>query len=170
MTRISVSGPSRIVTDTAVAVGDEGGSVVDVAVVAALTAMCTEPGVCGPGAGGFLTVDVEGTSPMVVDGYVAYPGIGYTGEPYLREVTMPYGGGVTTLVDAGSVGVPGALAALDVAWQRFGALPWKVLMEAVASAVADGFPLSEAANTYFSEGAREVFWHDPVSRSALFEG
>jgi gamma-glutamyltranspeptidase / glutathione hydrolase len=170
VTRISVSGPSRIVTDTAVAVGDEGGSVVDVAVVAALTAMCTEPGVCGPGAGGFITVDVEGTAPMVVDGYVAYPGIGFAGEPYLREVTMPYGGGVTTLVDAGSVGVPGALAALDVAWQRFGALPWKVLMEAVASAVADGFPLSEAANTYFSEGAREVFWQDPVSRSALFEG
>lgn len=142
---------------------------VDVAIVAALTAMSTEPGVCGPGAGGFMTVDVQGSRPVVVDGYVAYPGLGFEGKPFMREVTMPYGGGVTTLVDAGSVGVPGALAALDLAWRRFGSLPWKVLMEAVAAAVADGFPLSAAANTYFNEGADDIFGHDPVSRAALFD-
>jgi gamma-glutamyltranspeptidase/glutathione hydrolase len=170
VTRIAVSGPSRVITDTAVAVGNQGGSVVDVAITAALTAMCTEPGVCGPGAGGYLTVDVGGATPIVVDGYVAYPGLGFDGDPYLREVTMPYGGGVTTLVDVGSVAVPGALAALDLTWQRFGTIPWKVLMEVVAGAVEEGFPLSAACNTYFNEGADQIYGHDPASRSALFDG
>jgi gamma-glutamyltranspeptidase/glutathione hydrolase len=169
VTRIAVSGPSRVITDTAVAVGNEGGSVVDVAITAALTAMCTEPGVCGPGAGGFMTVDVGGTTPTVVDGYVAYPGLGFDGDPYLREVTMRYGGGVTTLVDAGSVAVPGAMAALDLTWQRFGSIPWKVLMEAVVGAVEEGFPLSVACNTYFNEGADQIFGHDPACLSALFD-
>lgn len=164
-----MSGPSRVVTETAVAVGDEGGSVVDVAIVAALTAMCTEPGVCGPGGGGFITVDVAGSAPVVVDGYVAYPGIGFDGEPLMREVTMAYGGGVTTLVDVGSVAVPGALAALDLTWRRFGTVPWRALMEAVAGAVENGFPLSAACNTYLNEGADQIFGHDPACRDALFD-
>jgi len=133
MTRIAVSGPSRVVTDAAVAVGEAGGSVVDVAITAAVVAMCTEPGVCGPGGGGFMTIDVPGTDPVVVDGYMAYPGAGFDGETRVREVTMPYGGGVTTLVDAGSVAVPGALAALDVAWREFGRAPWEELMSVIAS-------------------------------------
>lgn len=156
-------------TDAAVAVGNEGGSVVDVAIVAAMTAMCTEPGVCGPGGGGFLTADIPGSDPVVIDGYMAYPGLGFEGEPFVREVTMPYGGGVTTLVDAGSIAVPGALAALELAWRRFGALPWAVVMGAVAGAVEDGFPLSAACHTYFSEGAGLIFGRDPVCRDALFE-
>jgi gamma-glutamyltranspeptidase len=71
--RIAVAGPSKVVTDAAVAIGNDGGSVVDVALVAAITAMCTEPGICGPG-GRFITVDVPGHDPIVVDGYMAFPG------------------------------------------------------------------------------------------------
>ncbi len=170
MTRIAVSGPSRVVTDAAMAVGEAGGSVVDVAITAAVVAMCTEPGVCGPGGGGFMTIDVPGSDPVVVDGYMAYPGLGFEGEPYVREVSMPYGGGVTTLVDVGSVAVPGALAALDVAWQEFGRLPWAEIMTSAASAIEDGFPLSAACHLYFSEGAREIFAGDAVALDALFDG
>ncbi len=170
MPRICVAGPSSVVTDAAVAVGEAGGSVVDVAIVAVLTAMCTEPGVCGPGGGGFLTIDVPGHDPVVIDGYMAYPGLGFDGEPFTREVTMPYGGGVTTLVDAGSIAVPGAFAALDLASSRYGTLPWRHLLEAVAEAVEAGFPLSAACHTYLSEGATMIFGEDPVTRTALLEG
>lgn len=170
MPRIAVAGPSSVVTDAAVGVGDEGGSVVDVAIVAALVAMCTEPGVCGPGGGGFLTIDVPGSDPVVIDGYMAYPGKGFTGEPALREVTMEYGGGVTTLVDAGSVAVPGVFAALEMASDMFGSAPWPVLMEAVALAVEGGFPLSPACHLYLNEGAAPIYLSDPVARAALFDG
>lgn len=168
MPRIAVAGPSSVVTDAAVSVGEDGGSVVDAVIVAALTAMCTEPGVCGPGGGGFITVDLPGQAPLVVDGYMTLPGKGFSGEPFVREVTMPYGGGVTTLVDAGSIAVPGVFAALEMASDLFGAVPWPVLMDAVATAVEDGFPLSSACHLYLNDGAAPIFLSDPTARDALF--
>ncbi|HEX9848298.1 MAG TPA: gamma-glutamyltransferase [Acidimicrobiia bacterium] len=170
MPRIAVAGPSKVVTDAAVAIGNDGGSVVDVALVAALTAMCTEPGICGPGGGGFITVDVPGHDPVVVDGYMAFPGKGFSGRPNLRKVQMRYGGGVTTLVDAGSVAVPGAFAALEMAWQMFGTAPWADLMGVVAGAVESGFPLSAAVHRYLSAGGASIYRSDPAARSALFDG
>ncbi|HEX6147982.1 MAG TPA: gamma-glutamyltransferase [Acidimicrobiia bacterium] len=170
MPGIAVAGPSRVVTDAAVAVGEEGGSVVDVAIVAALTAMCTEPGVCGPGGGGFLAIDVPGHDPVVVDGYMAFPGMGFEGDPVVREVSMAYGGGVTTLVDAGSIAVPGVFAGLDLASRVFGSVPWELLMEAVAGVVEEGFPLSAPCHLYLNDGAAPIYQSDPVAREALFDG
>lgn len=170
MTRIAIAGPSSVVTDAAVGIGEEGGSVVDVAIVAALTAMCTEPGVCGPGGGGFLAIDVPGEEAVVIDGYMAYPGIGFDGAAYAREVSMPYGGGVTTVVGAGSIAVPGGFAGFDLAWRMFGRVPWSELMEAVAAAVEDGFPLSAPCHLYLNDGADSIFREDPVVEAALFEG
>jgi gamma-glutamyltranspeptidase len=80
---IAVAGPSSVVTDAAMSVGHDGGSVVDVALVAALTAMCTEPGMCGPGGGGFVAIDLPGSDPVVIDGYMAYPGKGFQGQARL---------------------------------------------------------------------------------------
>lgn len=168
--RIAVSGPSSVVTDAAVAVGEEGGSVVDVAIVAALTAMCTEPGVCGPGGGGFLTIDIPGLDPVVVDGYMTFPGKGFDGDPVTREVSMSYGGGVTTLVDAGSIAVPGVFAGLGLASEMFGSAPWELLMQVVAEAVEDGFPLSAPCHLYLNEGAAPIYVGDRVAREALFDG
>lgn len=165
---IAVAGPSSVVTDAAMSVGHDGGSVVDVALVAALTAMCTEPGMCGPGGGGFVAIDLPGSDPVVIDGYMAYPGKGFQGQARLSEVTMAYGGGVTTMVDAGSIAVPGAFAALEEAWQRHGSVPWHRLMDAVADAVDNGFPLSAPCHRYLSEGAASIYRSDPVARHALF--
>lgn len=170
MPQIAVAGPSEVVTDASVTLGEEGGSVVDVAIVAALTAMCTEPGICGPGGGGFLTISVPGEDPVVIDGYMAYPGQGFDGEPFTREVTMTYGGGVTTLVDAGSVAVPGVFAALDLASKMFGRAPWAHLMEAVAGVVENGFPLSAPCHLYLNDGAAPIYQSDRVARDALFDG
>lgn len=157
-------------TEAASSVVGKGASVVDVGIVAALTAMCTEPGVCGPGGGGFLTIDIPGTAPVVIDGYMSYPGRGFVGEPNLKEVTMPYGGGVTTIVGPGSIAVPGAFAALHEAWRRFGSLDWSELMEAAALAVEGGFPLSVPCHTYLSEGATQIFADDPMTAAALLDG
>jgi gamma-glutamyltranspeptidase / glutathione hydrolase len=167
MSLIAVAGPNRLVTDAAGLIADAGGSVVDTAIVAALTAMCTEPGICAPGGGGFLTIDVPGADAVVIDGYMAYPGLGFSGEPNLREITMDYGGGVTTLVDAGSVAVPGVFAGFELAWRMFGAAPWRELMEAAAVTVEGGFPLGPAAHHYLLDSFDPIFSADPTARSAL---
>jgi gamma-glutamyltranspeptidase/glutathione hydrolase len=167
MSRIAVAGPNRLVTDAAGLIADAGGSVVDTAIVAALTAMCTEPGICSPGGGGFLTIDVAGTDAVVIDGYMSYPGIGFSGEPNMREITMDYGGGVTTLVDAGSVAVPGVFAGFDLAWRMFGTASWQELMEAVAVTVEHGFPLGQAAHHYLLDSFDPIFSTDSTAREAL---
>jgi gamma-glutamyltranspeptidase / glutathione hydrolase len=168
MHRIAIAGPSGLVTKSASLVAEEGGSVVDVAIVAALVAMCSDPGVCAPGGGGYLTIDVPGSPSAVIDGYMAFPGLGFRGEPFTREITMEYGGGVTTLVDAGSVAVPGAFAAFATASERYGSMPWRYLMEAVAGAVEHGFPLSQTAHTYLLDSGEPIFSQDPVTRETLF--
>ena len=83
---------------------------------------------------------------------------------------MEYGGGVTTLVDVGSIAVPGSFAACAEASRMFGALPWRELMEVVAAAVEDGFPMSATAHLYFQDSAEPIFSHDPASKKALFDG
>lgn len=170
MSRIAVAGPSIMVTEAAGKVVEEGGSVVDAAMVAALTAMCTEPGVCAPGGGGFLTISLPGVDPVVVDGYMAYPGLGFSGEPSARTVTMTYGGGVTTLVGPGSVAVPGVFAGLTMASEMFGQVPWKTLMDVVADTVEGGFPLGSAAHSYLTHAGESIFSQERVVREALFDG
>ncbi|MFP4074383.1 MAG: gamma-glutamyltransferase [Actinomycetota bacterium] len=167
---MSIAGPSSVVTGAAADIGEQGGTVVDVAIVAALTAMCTEPGVCGPGGGGFLTIDLPGHDPVVIDGYMAFPGKGFDGDAFITEVEMPYGGGVRTLVGAGSVAVPGVFAALGAASQMYGLAPWSELMEGVAVVVEDGFPLSAPCHIYLNDGAASIYAADPVAREALLDG
>ncbi|MGB7858992.1 MAG: gamma-glutamyltransferase, partial [Acidimicrobiia bacterium] len=170
MPRISVAGPSTFVTDAAAEIASVGGSVVDVAIVASLTAMCSEPGVCAPGGGGFMTIDTPRQPPIVIDGYMAYPGLGFKGTPVQHEVTMEYGGGVTTAVGPATIGVPGSFAALETASEMFGVAPWKELMEVSASALEGGFPLSQASYDYLIHSGRLIFWDDPISRRAIFDG
>lgn len=170
MSRVAVAGPSMTVADAAGKVVDEGGSVVDAAIVASLTAMCTEPGICAPAGGGFLNIDLPSADPVVIDGYMAFPGLGYDGDPLFRSVTMTYGGGVTTLVGPGSIAVPGVFACLSTASERYGSVPWRVLMEVVAGTVEQGFPLGEAAHSYLTHSGESIFSDDPVVRRALFDG
>jgi gamma-glutamyltranspeptidase/glutathione hydrolase len=92
------------------------------------------------------------------------------GEVFYRTVSMEYGGGVTTLVDVGSVAVPGSFAALAETSNRFGLLPWIQLLEIVASAIERGFPMSPTAHLYFQDSAVPIFSQDPASKLALFEG
>jgi gamma-glutamyltranspeptidase/glutathione hydrolase len=165
-----IAGPSRIVTEAAGLIAEQGGSVVDAAVVAVLTAMCTEPGVCAPGGGGFLTVDVPGQNPVTIDGYVAYPGMGFEGEPVMKTTHMTYGGGLTTIVGPGSIAVPGVFAGLEMASRMFGTAPWSELMEVVASTVEHGFPLGQAAYDYLLDAGELIFAMDDAARTALFDG
>ena len=170
MPKMALAGPSTL----AVGLGEEvvalGGTAADAVVAMAMVAMCTEPGVCAPGAGGYVTVDAGDGEPVVVDGYMAVPGIGFTGSARSESVTMEYGGGVTTLVGPASIGVPGSFAAVEVVSRRFGAIGWRRLMDLVATVVEAGFPLSQACETYLVDSGPLIFSQDPACRDALFSG
>jgi gamma-glutamyltranspeptidase/glutathione hydrolase len=151
-------------------IAEEGGNAVDGAVAAALVSVLTEPGVCALGGGGFVTIWVPGSDPVTIDGYVEMPGRGLPQDRFGRgvfDVTMEYGGGITTTIGYGSVGTPGALAALGLASARYGRIPWPLLVEPAYEIARDGFPLSQPSADYLRYSHDAVFgWQGP-SRTAL---
>lgn len=169
---VAVAGPSTLSADAGASIARAGGNAVDAAIAAMLVAMTTEPGVCGLGGGGFITIWPNDAAPVTIDAYAAMPGRGREPDAPFRmwDAEFNYGGRLVTRVGHGSVAVPGALAGLSVAAERYGSLPWHVLCEPVIDIAERGFPLP-AASRYYLEGAAEVIydWH-PESYRAFHDG
>jgi gamma-glutamyltranspeptidase/glutathione hydrolase len=160
MTKVAVATTSQLAADAAEQVASCGGNAVDAALAAALLTMNTEPGVCALAGSAYVTIWAPGGDPVTIDGNTAIPGMGLDNVDLRNaapSVTMAYGGGITTLVGAGSVAVPGSLKAIERAWQRFGAADWKELFAPTISATRDGFPLSAACHYYLGYSGEPVF-------------
>lgn len=172
MTSIVVAAPSTLAASAGAAIADAGGSAVDALIAATLTAMCSEPGVCAPGGGGFLTLWARGEDPVSIDGHMAMPGKNLEPGRALvsYSVSMEYGGGITTEVGPASIAVPGGLAALDEAHRRWGRLPWSEVIGHVSGIMRRGFPLPASCHYYLGYSGESVFGVDPASRAALFDG
>ena len=151
MTRVAVATTSELAAEAASELASLGGNAVDCALAASLLTMNTEPGVCALAGGAYVTVWEPGDTPITIDGNVAVPGRGLRKEERghgVESVTMDYGGGITTLVGTGSVGVPGSLAAVERAWKRFGAASWADILAPTIRAARAGVPLSQACHYY----------------------
>ncbi len=173
MGNVAIAAGSQMAADAGRQVAETGGNAVDAAIAATLVLMIAEPGICAPGAGGFLTVLEPGAEPVTIDANVAMPGAGASADRFGRAthvVDVEYGGGFTTTVGYESIATPGGIAGLGAAWSRFGACPWA---EVVAPAIAwadRGTPLSRAARYYLEYTHESIFgWH-PISRAALHDG
>lgn len=160
MTRVAVATSSGLAADAAARVSDAGGNAVDCALAAALLTMNTEPGVCALAGSAYVTIWPAGADPITIDGNTAIPGMGLSdaerGKGATR-VTMDYGGGITTLVGAGSVAVPGSLAAIERAWSLFGQTGWPELFAPSIAAARDGFPMSKACHYYLGYSGESIF-------------
>jgi gamma-glutamyltranspeptidase / glutathione hydrolase len=169
MSRVAVAAPSRLAADAGAEITAAGGNAVDVALASVMTAMVTEPGICAPGSGGFLTV-AHPTGPVVVyDGYMEMPGRDATAPRFgggITEVVTEYGGGMRTLIGPGSIATPGAWAAMEDAWSEHGRLPWSAVMAPAIRHVREGFPLGAAAHSYLAL-MHSWFCEDPAARATL---
>lgn len=168
MRRVTISASSPLSARAAAAVADAGGNAVDAAIAATIVAVCTEPGIVAPGAGGFFTIWPPDGDPLVIDGYLAMPGrSGAAASGFGDRVFMEYGGGMETLVGPASVAVPGLWAALGEASERFGEAEWAALVAPAIAIVADGFPLPGVSEAYLAYSHEPIFDHDPESFDAL---
>jgi gamma-glutamyltranspeptidase/glutathione hydrolase len=169
--RIGIAAPNAASADAALTVASAGGGAVDAAVAAMLTAMVNEPGIVSLTGGVFITIWPAGTNRAItVDGCVAMPGQGRAADaapPDVREVHTDYGGGVTMTVGHGSVATPGALAALDLAHHRYGAVPWRDVVAPAEAIARRGFTLGTAAGYYLNHTRDSVFAWDPETSAAL---
>lgn len=170
MSKVAVATTSQLAADAAREVAEVGGNAVDCALAAALVTINTEPGVCALGGSAFITIWSQGEDPITVDGNVAVPGKGLDDSERGRgavEISLDYGGGITTLVGPGSVAVPGTLAAIEDAWRRYGKVPWKAIFEPTIRACRDGFPLSAACRYYLGYSGDIVFGRSDDGHRAL---
>lgn len=169
MQTLAVAAPSLVSAQAALRAGELGGGAVDAAVAAILVAMVTEPGVVSLTAGGYVTVwPAVAAEAVVVDAYVAMPGLGRPpGEVTVREIRTEYGGGVSMAAGHGTVAVPGALAGLDLAVSRWGALPWAEVVAPAHEAARDGFRLGAAAGYYLPYVRDSLLGWDPETTAAL---
>ncbi len=166
--RVAAATPSRPALAAALSVARGGGGAIDAAIAAAAVAMVTEVGVCAPGAGGFLTVSDGGVA-ATYDGYVAVPGLGHGSgpRPQSTEVTMAYGGGITTIVGPGSIATPGIWSAMEEAHRRHGRIEWRRLLAPASELARAGFAFGPASLTYLRHSHHLVYGHDPASADAI---
>ena len=168
--QLAIATTSKLAAAAAENISDAGGNAVDAAIAAALISITTEPGVCAPGCGGYLTIWPPEGAPVTLDGNIFAPGRGKDPQEMGQggvEVWMDYGGGVTTIVGPGSVGVPGGIAALGEASARFGKVPWSVLVEPSIAAARDGFPMPEACYAYLLLSGKKIFGRSRDGFAAL---
>lgn len=170
--RVAVAAPNALAAEAALRVAAEGGGAVDAAVAAAMVTMVTEPGIVSLAGGAFVTVwSPAADDAVTVDGGVAMPGLGAEGsdarDVSCWEIDTDYGGGVRMTVGPGSVAVPGALAALDLAQATYGVLPWRELVAPAIDAARDGWPMGSASGHYLPHVRESVFGWDPATAAGL---
>lgn len=123
----------------------EGGNAVDAAVASVLASVVAESPLTGLGAGGYMLVHRPGEEPVLLDFFVAAPGLG--GErrsSELHPVEVDFGG-VTQVfnIGAASCGVPGVPSGLATALERYGSMPLRELVGPAARLAATGLELNE---------------------------
>ena len=131
---------SAAASDVGAEVMREGGNAVDAAIAAAFVLAVTEPRAGNIGGGGFMVYRSASGEAVAYD---------------FRE-TAPAKASPTMFLRDGrydadlhhrsylSIGVPGTVAGLHLAWTEHGTLPWRRLVEPAVELARDGFPVSVA--------------------------
>jgi len=137
--RFAVAAANPLATDAGYRILKAGGSAIDAAIAVQMVLSLVEPQSSGIGGGAFLlhydghkvsAFDGRETAPIAVDPQLF---LGADGKP------MPFKDAV---VGGRSVGVPGAVAMLEVAHREHGKLPWADLFQPAIKLASDGFTVS----------------------------
>jgi gamma-glutamyltranspeptidase/glutathione hydrolase len=123
----------------------EGGNAVDAAVAAVLTSWVAEPCLTGPGAGGFMLVHPSEGDDVLLDFFVAAPGIGSeqeAGELIAFDIAFTEEAIQTFHAGPASCGVYGTLRGVADALARYGTMPLADLVEFPARVAREGLEIS----------------------------
>ena len=129
--RGAVAADHAVASEAGVEMLRRGGNAIDAAVATSFTLAVTDPFSCGLGGGGFMVVVLPDGTAAALDYREAAPA-GMTADWYVDRPSTAsrYGGG--------AVGVPGTVAGLWAAHERWGVLPWKSCLEPAIRAATSG--------------------------------
>ncbi|HEV8449768.1 MAG TPA: gamma-glutamyltransferase [Gemmatimonadaceae bacterium] len=162
--RAAVSSAHPVATAAGLEMLAKGGNVVDAAVAVSFALGVVEPDASGPGGYGQMLVFTQGLErPQLIEFMSRVPeDAGLTNTSLLTNGRLPDGGPVLA-------NVPGTVAAMHLAWQKFGSkkIPWADLLQPAIRAARDGYVVSEGlATTLATE--REQFLKYDGSKALFF--
>jgi gamma-glutamyltranspeptidase/glutathione hydrolase len=131
----AVAVPDRPSAEVARDVLRRGGNAVDAAIATAFALAVTYPEAGNLGGGGFLTLHIDGEQAFL-DFRETAPAAA-TRDMYLDPAGEPIPD--ASLVGARAAGVPGTVAGLWAAHQRYGSLPWRSLLAPAIRLAREGF-------------------------------
>ncbi len=117
----------------------EGGSAVDAAVATAFALAVTHPAAGNIGGGGFLVYRPAAGDPLAYDFREMAPAAAHA-DMWLQDGEYDHRRHHESHL---SVGVPGTVAGLHLAWREQGKLPWRRLVQPAIALARDGFAMSE---------------------------
>src|SRR5262245_37128700 len=132
--RGAIAAGHRLTAEAGAEILAEGGNAVDACLAAAFASWVAESPLNGPAAGGFLLVHrARDRTDRLLDFFVALPGQGSRRprEPHMESIDIDFDGSTQQvfLIGPGSCAVPGALAGLETAYERYATVPWRRLFE-----------------------------------------
>jgi gamma-glutamyltranspeptidase/glutathione hydrolase len=150
--RLAVAAGNRLGTLAAANVARAGGNAIDACLASAVTAWVAEPFFASIGGSGFVVVRSPDGGVEVIDGNNIMP---FTppSEPGqgMKRIFLPdYSDGIYMEIGGGSVAVPGVLAAIRVAWERYGRIEWAALFEDAIRSAKEGIPFPRTSDYYLS--------------------
>ncbi len=134
----AVAMPDEHSAATALAVLERGGNAIDAAVAASFTLAVTYPEAGNLGGGGFMLIRADQSNAFL--DYREVAPLAATPDMFLDEGGEPVAG--ASLVGHLAAGVPGTVAGLWEAHERYGTLPWDSLVADAIRLASDGFPMS----------------------------
>ncbi|SDB52112.1 gamma-glutamyltranspeptidase / glutathione hydrolase [Flavobacteriaceae bacterium MAR_2010_188] len=160
---------SEIASEVGIDILKKGGNAIDASIATAFALAVTHPAAGNIGGGGFLvfmdsaatttTIDFREKAPLK-----ASPNMFLDDDGNLTKGKNLYGEESTVNhIGAKSVGVPGTVAGLYLAHQKYGSLPWADLVQPAIDIAKNGFPLTYdlyGAANYFKNNSPIPFLQD----------
>jgi gamma-glutamyltranspeptidase/glutathione hydrolase len=149
---------NKTASEVGVDILKKGGNAIDASIATAFALAVTHPAAGNIGGGGFLvfmaasgqatTIDFREKAPLNASPDMFLDDSGQVGRGtnlYGRQSTANH-------IGAKSIGVPGTVAGLYLAHEKYGSLPWKDLVQPAIDLAENGFPLTwqlyQAANRF----------------------
>jgi gamma-glutamyltranspeptidase / glutathione hydrolase len=171
--RGAIAAGHRLTAEAGAEILREGGNAVDACLAAGFASWVAESTLTGPAAGGFLLVHrARDRSDRLLDFFVALPGKGSAEppEPHMESIDVDFDASTSQvyLIGEGSCAVPGAVAGMEAAYERYGSLPWSRLLEPAIALARDGVELTPQ-QAYLHAILDLILRHSPEGRAIYGE-
>ena len=162
----AVASSSAIASEIGIQILKEGGNAVDAAIATAFAMAVTLPSAGNIGGGGFLIYHGADGQTSAFDFREKAP-LASTTDMYLDENgNIDYSLKHLSIL---SVGVPGTVAGMELAHQRYGTMEWEDLLSPAIRLAREGFPISWKLHDDFkSKPKREWFNKYPSSKKKFY--